>query len=148
MSRGGLVAFLACLGAGATALWVMFFEPEQRHGEFLHATKAEFKSLAKKRPPTLTRKQWENIVAWTLNAHANCLILARNIPQAERNQFLAELRERLRRPVELRDIDWIWDELVRLTSWGRSYSEMFRPTTPERLKEFEEGNDHWGIDVD
>lgn len=89
------------------------------------------------------------MVAWTLNAHSNCITFSPNIPQAERDRFLANLQERLRGPVELTTIDWIWDELVRLTSYGKTYSDNWRPTLPERLREFEEGNSMWvGIEVE
>lgn len=143
-----LIALTVYLVVGGGAFWLWVFDPAMRHAEFCRATKAEFASLAKKRPPTVTRKQWENVVAWTLNAHGNCITIARNMPQADRDQFLAELQERLRGPVDLATIDWIWDELVRLTSGGRSYSDNWRPTAPERLREFEEGNISWGLEVD
>ena len=149
MRRRVLIALAVLVVAGAGAFWLWVLDPALRHAEFCRATKAEFKSLAKKRPPRVTRKQWHHIVAWTLNAHGNCITFARNIPQAERDRFLAELRERLRGPVELATIDWIWDELVRLTSYGQTYSDQWRPTTPERLREFEEGNSSWvGVELD
>ena len=142
-----VLAILVAASAGASWLWVI--EPVHRHLEFCRATRAEFESLAKKRPPTVTRKQWQSVVAWTLLAHGNCISGAHNIPQAERDRFLTGLRERLRGPVELATIDWIWDELVRLTSTGQRYSDRWRPTTPERLREFEVDNVIWdGLEVD
>ncbi len=94
------------------------------------------------------RNQWENFVGWTLNAHGNCLTFHRNIPADEMMRFEAELRQRLAGTVSLETIDWIWDEIVRLTPEGQRYSDNWRPTLPERLKEFEDGNTSWGIEVD
>jgi hypothetical protein len=99
--------------------------------------RADIESLAKKRPPDVSRKQWENVVDWTLNAHGNCLTFHRGIPADEMAGFEAELKRRLSGTVNLATIDWIWDEIVRLTPNGRRYSDNWRPTTPERLKEFE-----------
>jgi hypothetical protein len=62
-------------------------------------------------------------------------------------RFEGELKQRLSGLVTLETIDWIWDEIVRLSRNGRSYSDNYRPTRPERLKEFE-GGASWGIEVD
>jgi hypothetical protein len=119
----------------------------KRHREFCDAVKTELKSLTKKRPAHLSRKQWKNVVAWTLNAHGNCFESHVRIPPEEMAWFEAELKRRLQEPVDLDTIDWIWDEIVRLTPFGQQYSEQWRPTLPERLKEFEEGRMSLGIDA-
>jgi hypothetical protein len=127
--------------------WVRVLEPDRHHREFCRIVYANLYSLAKKRPPTITRKQWENVVAWTLNAHANCLVPYRSIPPDEMVRFEVELKRRLAGPVDLATIDWIWDEIVRLTPGGQRYSDDWRPTLPKRLQEFEEGGINWGIEV-
>ena len=149
MARRVWISGAVLVAVACGAFWLLVFVPERRQIEFCTATRAEFNTLAKKRPTNITRKQWHHIVAWTLNAHANCISATRRIDPEERDQFLAELRRRLQGPVELADIDWIWDEIVRLTPGGRSYSDRWRPTTPERLCEFEAGEFSWGgIEVD
>jgi hypothetical protein len=140
--------FPLLLVAGGALFWVRCIHPVLRHAEFCRNVKVELKTLAKKRPPDVTRKQWENVVAWTWNAEGNCLAFHRNIPLEEMTRFEAELKRRLEGPVDLGTIDWIWDEIVRLTPNGQRYSDDWRPTLPERLKEFEEGNTSWGIEVD
>jgi hypothetical protein len=152
MGRKSYQLFCASIGlcvltAGAL-IWFRMTQPLQRHSEFYHRVRADLETLAKKRPPNVTRKQWEQIVGWTLNAHGNCLASQQNMPPEEMNRFEAELTQRLQGTVDLGTIDWIWDEIVRLTSSGRTYSDRWRPTSPEKLKEFEEGNHSWGIDVD
>jgi hypothetical protein len=144
-----LLGYAAFIASCVIGFWLWFIVPAKRDAAFYRATKAEFQSLAKKRPPNITRNQWHHIVAWTLNAHANCFSVVRSIPQEEREQFLKELRERLQSDVDLATIDWIWDELVRLTSYGQTYSERWRPTSPEKLLEFEADGIIWaGVYVD
>lgn len=130
--------------AWSVSLWLFIVEPQRRHREFCQTTRAELMTLAEKRPPGVTPKQWHHVVAWTLNAHSNTLVATRQIPRFEMARFEANLRERLQAPVNLGTIDWIWDEFVRLgSSSAMSYSERFRPTTTERLREFENAGDIW-----
>jgi hypothetical protein len=139
----------ACLLAGGVAFWVLVLDPARRHLAFCQESRAELQSLAKRRPTSLSRQQWECVVAWTLNGHANILTFKQDIPQAERDQFLARLRTRLSGYVNLGMVDWVWDEFERLSpSYGPIYSGKCRPTSPERLKEFETPSSSWCIKVD
>jgi hypothetical protein len=150
VERRVLIALVVCLVACGVLSWVRVIDPARRHTEFCRVTRAELEVLTRKRPPNITRKQWHHIVAWTFNAHGNCLTFSPNIPQPERDRFVGELRGRLRGPVNLRTVDWIWDEFVRLApSVGSSYSEQWRPTSPEKLREFEESHSTWvGVEVE
>jgi hypothetical protein len=129
-------------------LWFAKVEPIRRHQRFCDRAHFEFLSLANKRPPDVSRKQWEGVVAHTINAWANCFTFARSILPAEMEEFEQELHRRLAGPVDLATIDWIWHEIVRLTPNGQSYSENWRPTTPFWLAEYERGNNSFGIEVD
>src|SRR5262249_20106026 len=115
-------------------------EPMRRHRQFRDHVGAEVLSLASKRPPGLNRHEWEGVVAHTLNALGNCFISARNMPTAEKERFEIELHERMQGQVDLSTIDWIWDEVVRLTPNGKHYSDDWRPTSPFWLGEFAKGN--------
>jgi hypothetical protein len=148
LTWGALVAIFGCLAVAALIFWLEQVEPRRRHQEWCQRVHGELRSLANKRPPELTREQWENVIAWTLNAHGNCLIPCWRIPSSERDRFEAELKRRLRERVDLQTIDWIWDEIVRMSPYGKTYSDDWRPTLPQRLKEFEEGKQTWGIEVD
>jgi hypothetical protein len=141
------VVVLLVLGL-ASVVWFRVIEPLKRHRLFCDHVRAELTMLAKKRPANVTRKQWENVVAWTLNAHANCITYERNMPPEDMEGFETELHQRLQGEVNLATIDWIWDEIIRLTSIGQRYSDYYRPTLPRKLKEFEEENMRWGIEVD
>jgi hypothetical protein len=61
-----------------------------------------------------------------------------------------ELQDRLNRPVDLGTIDWIWDQFERLSpGYGPTYSQRYRPTSPERLREFQEQGFCWvGVEVE
>src|SRR5689334_3638955 len=100
MARGVLIGIATCVVVGGALFWVSV-DGVRRHLEFCHAVQDELRSLTKKRPPNVSRKQWENVVAWTLNAHGNCITFTRRIPQADRDRFLAELQLRIRGPVNL-----------------------------------------------
>jgi hypothetical protein len=145
-----IVALLSAL------VWFRSYLPFREHREFVRTTRAQLEGLAKRRPPNLTRKQWNNVVGWTIQGHGNTLGAAmpfpgrRSIPRKEMNDFEAELRRRLNGPVDLGTINWIWDEFERLVpEFGPEYSRNYRPTTPDKLKEFENGNVTWsGIEVE
>ena len=144
-----MIVAAICVAIAASYGWYAILDPALRHAEFCRVTRAEFESLAHKRPAGITRKHWHHIVGWTLNAHGNCLTFSRDIPQADRDRFVSELRSRLNGQVDIATVDWIWDELVRLTSYGQTYSDNWRPTTPDRLQEFAVSNSRWsGLEVD
>ena len=134
-------------GVALTALWV---ERSHRHGRFCRETRAELETLARKRPPGVTRDQWAHVVGVTLNAHGNTLAFRLLIPRAEMARFESELRERLRGPVDLGTVDWIWDEFARLCGGSaQSYVDRWRPTLGGRLREFEGGGSgQFIMDVD
>ena len=81
----------------------------------------------------------EWIVGWTHNLHGNCAKVGQRVERGWRDGFAAELERRLRGPITLGDIDWIWDEYVLHTPLGRRYSDRFRPTRSEGLQQAREG---------
>ena len=58
---------------------------------------------------------------------------------ADMDEFQINLRKELSQPVTLNTVDWIWDEMARLTPTGRRYADRYRPTTQQKLQEFTEG---------
>jgi len=138
-----LVAVGLLLVTGGGVFWVWKIEPIRQHHEFVRRVNHQVEALAKRRPPNVTPRQWENVVAWTSNAVGNCLSYEPNLSAAERQRFEAEWTRRLEGPIDLATIDWFWDELVRLTKHGPQYSENWRPTTPERLQEFDDQGIDW-----
>lgn len=93
-----------------------------------------------RRPAEVPPGQWEFLVGWTLNLHANCGTFRTAISDRDHARRFAEaLVERLRQPVDVATIDWIWDEYESFTSGGRSYSEKYRPTRSPDLKHAQPG---------
>jgi len=95
--------------------------------------------LASKRPSEIPRAQWEYVVGWTLELHANCASDFTQISLEDKEKFARELEIRLNGEIDLATIDWIWDEYSRFARTGQTYSDKYRPTLPERLKEAELG---------
>lgn len=58
------------------------------------------------------------------------LLCSAGIPEtrdrAELQRFADELEHRLRGPVDLKIIDWIWDEFERISKYGKHYSDEWR----------------------
>jgi hypothetical protein len=122
----------------AAGLWTIFIvtwiEPLRAHDRWSSRVDKDLRSLAHMRPTGVSKGEWEWIVNWTLNLHGNCAYVERRVQREWRNGFAAELERRLRGPITLGDIDWIWDEYVLHTPLGRRYSDQFRPTRAEGLQ--------------
>jgi hypothetical protein len=131
-------------------VWFVVYEPGRRYARFYHETRADLQELARSRPSGLTPKQWNNVVGWTITGHANTLGTTRHISRSDMDHFRTNLSHRLKRPVDLATIDWIWDEFERLSPHtGPEYARKYRPTSPEKLNEFEDGIFVWaGIQVE
>ncbi len=96
------------------------------------------KALADRKPPAVTHREWMFIVGWTYNAIHNCCATRYYIDNLEHfHAFSYEIGDRCREDIDLHTIDWIWDELEQFSRYGKSYSESWRPTDPERLKDAE-----------
>ena len=121
----GAAALLAGL---LLAGWAFFYEPIRVHRKWSDAVRADIQSLAHKRPPNVTRGQWEYAVGWTINLHANCSFDPWDGAREWRVKFEAELKHRLQGRVTLADIEWIWDEYAAHTQNGQKYSDKYRPT--------------------
>jgi hypothetical protein len=103
----------------------------------------QIESLAKRRPPKMTKEQWTSAVAWTLNLHGNSLI-SFQCDSATLGNFRDRLAERLAGPVDMTTILWIWDEYALVCPGGAKY-QRFRPMM---LEEIEAGGGGWtGINV-
>ena len=104
------------------------------HQRWRRAIEYRILSLAERKPDNLDSKQWAACVHWTWNLHANYGPVS-YFDARSRDTFLAEFDQRLKRQVDLSTIDWIWDQYALHTRGGRSYSDQYRPTTAEGLKE-------------
>jgi hypothetical protein len=64
-----------------------------------------------------------------------CFLLDAHDKEERFQHFADELEVRLRSPVDVETIDWIWDEIERLSNNGKRYSDDFRPVRNGQLKE-------------
>jgi hypothetical protein len=108
------------------AFWLLVLEPNIPDLEWSRRVEAGFRKLRSKRPADVPQGQWEFMVDWTMNLHANCGPDHWTIRKL-RWQFLDEFERRLEGPVGPATIDWIWDEYVRNARGGQLY-DKFRPT--------------------
>jgi len=133
-----ILPLLPCAFVAALAgwFWLAAVRPTQQHRQLYDDIRQSIDGLRHKRPNGLRREEWAYIVGWTLNAHANCCGARDFITDYDRfASFAAELKRRLDGDVDLQTVDWIWDEFEAFSSVGPWYSETFRPTSRERLRE-------------
>ena len=131
-------AVAVCLGAGL-AFWCFALGPMYSHQKWSKRVRADIYSLADKRPPEINRGQWEFAIGWTINLHANCATSYTWVDRREMEPFADELERRIRGPVDMSTIEWIWDEYVRITRHGREYSDRYRPSRSEGWQRATEG---------
>jgi len=113
-------------------------EPGERHRRTYVQINEAVSSLADKRPPDVSKRQWSFVIGWTMNAVSNCCAVKEFIVDSDRfHQFARELDREVERDVDMATIDWIWDQFEQFSKYGKTYSANWRPTTPERLKESE-----------
>ena len=128
------LAYLLCAAAIGAPLWFYFsvFRPHQQHLKWYREVEGCIIRLADQQPDGLNQAQWAGCVFWTWQLHTNWGPAFRE-PAASR--FLADFDRRLDGEVDLATIDWVWDQYDRGTPGGGRYSDRYRPTTPEKLKE-------------
>lgn len=125
-------AAAVCLGWLA---WYFVLQPIRVHREWSDRVRADLGLLVERRPAEVPPGQWEFLVGWTLNLHANCGTSHTTISDQDHARRFAEaLGERLKQPVDGATIDWIWDEYEQFTTGGRHYSEKYRPSRSPDLQ--------------
>ena len=147
MGRGRwiVVAAVLALIGGATAFWFLALGPIHEHLQWYGRVRADLVALADKRPTDVSPGQWEFMVGWTINLHANSAAAKEWVDRGETWPFIEELERRLKGPVTVATIDWILDEYARITKGGRLYGERHRPTQSPDLRHVQPGV--WGIRV-
>jgi hypothetical protein len=109
------------------------------HNDWYKKVRADIYGLASKRPADVTRGQWEFIIGWTVNLHANCVADFTQVTAIGQDSFASEFEEKLRGSVDISTIDWVWDQYAKFTKSGKLYSDKYRPTKSDDLKHAEEG---------
>ena len=137
MTRSALksIVLLLLILAGPLSFWVFLLEPHYSRHQWSLRVQNVLRTLPTKRPADVTPGQWEFMVGWTYNLHANCY----SVNQREIWPFLKQLEQRLQGPVNAATIGWIWDEYTRITDWGQRYSDNYRPTRSPDLERAQPG---------
>lgn len=122
------LVLLVSLVAVGLLLFVSYRYLEQfaTHGRWYDRGREDMTAITHKCPPEVGKDWWEFAVTWTLNLHANCGPHPSWVEPGWRDGFAVELERRLQGPMTLADIEWIWDEYARHTTYGQGYSDKFR----------------------
>ncbi len=112
----------------------------RQHRHILERIEDALVELENKYPDGVPPKHWDNAMAWTWNAKANCLqvpdfMFDENDSQKQFVRFADELEQRANGQIGPETIDWIWDEIVRLSKIGKTYSDKWRPVHGGKLDE-------------
>jgi hypothetical protein len=145
-SRLELLAVIFLIVVLCLTVWLALIAPLHTHSRWYWRIRGDIMELVHKRPPELSKGQWEFVVGWTINLHANCGGIYSSVDPAWPDGFANELERRLAGPITLADIEWIWDEYVTYAKYGQTYSEKWRPTQAEGFLQVQEGC--FGIRVD
>ncbi len=111
---------------------------QQQHLEWYRRVEDCIIRLADKRPDAVSPNRWAFCVSWTWQLHGNYGGYY-YFDHGARAEFLAEFDRRLTGTVDLGTIDWIWDEYIKHSTGGRHYSQGYRPTDPDHVRQFFEG---------
>ena len=90
-------------------------------------------SLEAKCPASMTEGQWESAITWTETLVGNSIPCQPDVDLRDLRRFQTELQEKAEGNVDLRTIDWIWDQVARLTQTGKKYQD-FRPHMLEEIE--------------
>ena len=127
-------------------LWFRFVEPVRSHSIWSRRVRADIEMLAHKRPPKVTKGQWEFVLGWTMNLHGNCGSIWSAVEPEWQDGFAVEFERRLAGSLTLADIEWVWDQYARHTTYGQSYSDRWRPMRAEEFQNAQPGC--FGMPVD
>ena len=123
-----LMLVVALFGLVCFAFDQVIIKPRRDQMHWHRRIRADYQLLAGSRPGDVGRGQWEFLVCWTRNLHGNwgTYYGIRDIRRAE--AFADALEDRLRHPVSMATIDWIWDEYQIFAPGSRRYDTTYRPT--------------------
>lgn len=131
--RVNLAIALSSLAIVIGSIW--FYQSIVRPRTISEEIRVLIDSMERQSPPGMSRRQWNSAVAWTHNLHGYCMI-SFHCDAATLDNFRDRLTERLRGPVDMTTIHWIWDQYV-LLSGGRY--QNYRAVMLE-VEDFDDGH--------
>jgi len=106
------------------ALWMFRLREylqEQRAGRELIV------QLQRRRPADVDPETWEWATNWAITAYCNVCFSREHVSLDELRRFNDDMAERLRVPVGLATVDWVWERLGRTGPHGLNYRQRFEP---------------------
>jgi hypothetical protein len=125
----GLVVLAACVVPPAVWVFQQVAFAQDRRAAYDLIT-----HLRHRRPPDVDERTWEMASGWAITAYCNVCFSPEHVSHDELRRFRADLEGRLREPVDLATVDWVWDRLGRTGPRGRSYQQRFEPLYRESLE--------------
>ena len=109
-------------------VWWFALRPMQIHRDWYHKVEHRILKLSVKRPASVSEKDWAKCIHWTWNLHSN---YGHSYFRPDAHElFLAEFDHHLAERVDMKTIDWIWDQYLIHAPNSKSYAH-YRPTTSE-----------------
>ena len=125
------VAGISVAGIGLIILIAYQWHEEDEHKRWYYETRQMLKKLELYAPIYISKDEWANAVAWTINLHANCAASRSDISNHNKKwMFLQSLNIRLVGDINEVIINWIWSEYSQFTKNGPMYSEKYQPKMP------------------
>jgi hypothetical protein len=106
------------------ALWV------SRQSDYFRDQRAgrqQVVQLQQRRPADVDAETWEWATNWAITAYCNVCFSQEHVSPEELRRFNADMAERLRGPVNLATVDWVWERLGQTGPHGLRYREQFEP---------------------
>ena len=102
---------------------------------------ASIRSLVSKRPPDLTKDQWDVAVLSTERLPSNYLLSGR-VKVDDLRRFQRELEEKAKEKVDMELIFWIWDEYAKLSPAGQRYKDEYQHGMLDQMRQMSAGTLH------
>ena len=113
------VAVVMGTGVGVLMLGRFVWDTNDRV-QLRQQTTERLRALARKRPPDVSQAEWEYLVGWTINGHANCVASNSNVSLKEYRLFLQMLSDESAVPqLNIAFFDRVWDFYERAGPTGR-----------------------------
>jgi uncharacterized protein (TIGR03067 family) len=119
-----IITFAFCWVGWQKATWHAYSKESEGSWNALDTT------LRHRRPPSISRDEWNSGVNWAVNAHTNIFIGPRGASYQSVKQFREQLDDKLKGEIDSSIFDWIWDQFEQAGPAGKQYAR-FRPAFEE-----------------
>jgi hypothetical protein len=129
------MAVIALVGLGLVPLVrdLQRRKAAREYGDVANGMTNAIFALANRVPAGVNPSEWKAAVELIAVAHFNAFHLFHPPPIEEAYRFREELIPRLRSPVNLQTLAWIWDRLARTGVDGKSYTVRHRQSFEKRF---------------